>query len=908
MIANGKLKMPRILRLSQIAPLTAGILFAIFFAQPKSFSQTAGQVQTPKKQDATQVQADGKAGTNELRGAIQRLGNDRFNVRQQAMETLWQAGEKARPLLEDATRSSDRETVSRAKTVLHRFAFGLYADTPPETARWINSFRFGDFEEKQAVLDHFREQGEVSRLVQLVAAEKSKSLRQKLSRIIVADIRKYASQLPARGAEKEWDALLGLGAHSDDGMRHYAAFLVLTLRDDEKLVQLQDKLARNKDLATARQIIWIHRAAGDLASAQAVAHTHALTAFELDLAYEARDWLTVDRLIRKPLRPGITATLDIQTLGFEAASRRLLHDDERFVQTMTTIGDMASSRKGFRFFAAEAMMINGYVEDGVALVTETSRPEGFRLLVRQGKFRQAFDQIGLGSNRKERAEWFENTLKESTQNQPERDDQFELLTHACRAMYTVGMGEEMLDRLTHIATAVQNDKSRSERLIALAKVANDTGHRDAARRLAADSILGGRSAQALGVLFPNHTSEAVAFWRFIDVDDKSLGKVERVQRLEQMLTPSDSQKLDAERLKELSDKWKKANGNPASKGPWYSALAEIQLIHGDRVQALATLDEVAEQSTSAAIRSAELKLSAKEYQRAEQAFSQVLKLTPNNPSALYLRGWVRKKLDRIEEGQADIDKARLIPLAVARDISELAQDLKRNGLIEEAVLEFERVLRLGEFKSWSVNDAAKQIGNSISDQDLFRSADHWERLLFSGFKRDSRFTAIEGYLQLSPLVHKTRARALLDEGKPFECSREIQAALAAIPNDISLAEDLVPLMDERGLKIEADLLFNQVFAANQRVLDDFPESPMHLNNLAWVSARCERRLKEALPLARKANELRPDSASYLDTLGEVLFRLGRKEEAIACAERCVKLSPESSFYREQLERFRGSKD
>jgi tetratricopeptide (TPR) repeat protein len=881
--------------------------FLAIFLVLSSASMASAQADANAQTDSHAQTAD-QIAEGELWNAMERLGDDRFNVRQQAMETLWRAGETARPMLEKAAQSDDRETASRALAVLHRFAFGLYVDTPPETAQWINSYRFGDFMEKRAVLDRLRERGQVARLVQLVAAESDESLRLKLSRLIVADIQKYTSQLRLEGAEKEWDALLRLGASSDDGMRHYAAFLVLTNRSEDKLRQLRNDLTQSKSAATARQIVWIHRAKGDLVSAQAIARAHRQIAMEQELAYESRDWEAVERLIRHPGAGKINHATDIQSLGFEAASQRLQDEEERFVRTMTTISDMASSRKGSLFFAAEAMLINGYVEDGIALVTETSQLEGFRLLVRQGKYKRAFDLVGLSLDKKERDGWFATTIKESTKAGPDRDVKFDLLNHTCRAMNAVGMSAEMLERLEQIAVAAREDKSRHERLISLTELANETGHRDAARRFASDAILGGRSAQTLGVLFGNNATEAVACWRYLDVEAKSLEKVERFLRLEAILTPSTGQTFSADQLNDLSQRWKNAypRDSPAKKASWFRALAEIQLIHGAEDKAVETLDEVAENSSEAAMRSAELKFAKQDYQAAEQAFSLVLKLKPNDTSALYLRGWVKQKLGQAAEGQAEIDRARLMPLAVVAEISQLAESLKRNGLADEAVGEFRRVLRLGEFKSWAVNNAAKQIGNTISGHDRGQAAQQWQRLLFSGFKRDSRFTAIEGYLQLSHLVHKTRARGLLDQGQPFEASREILAALAAIPNDISLAEDLVPLMDELGLKNEANLLFDQVYFANKKILGDFPQSPMHLNNLAWVSARCDRRLEDALPLARKANELRPQTASYLDTLGEVLFRMGRREEAIACAEKCVKLSPQSSFYREQLERFRDS--
>ncbi len=118
-----------------------------------------------------------------------------------------------------------------------------------------------------------------------------------------------------------------------------------------------------------------------------------------------------------------------------------------------------------------------------------------------------------------------------------------------------------------------------------------------------------------------------------------------------------------------------------------------------------------------------------------------------------------------------------------------------------------------------------------------------------------------------------------------------------------LAEDVVPLLDKAGRQAEAETLFEQTFAALSAVLAEYPDSAFHRNNLAWVSARCHRRLDVALEHARRAVELSPTTASYTDTLAEVHFHRGDRDEAIRLARRAVELSPRYKPFQEQLERF-----
>ncbi len=65
-----------------------------------------------------------------------------------------------------------------------------------------------------------------------------------------------------------------------------------------------------------------------------------------------------------------------------------------------------------------------------------------------------------------------------------------------------------------------------------------------------------------------------------------------------------------------------------------------------------------------------------------------------------------------------------------------------------------------------------------------------------------------------------------------------------------------------------------------------------LNYLGYMWADLGNNLEEALELIQRAVDLEPDNAAYLDSLGWVLFRLGRAEDAVIWLERAVELSSE----------------
>ena len=75
----------------------------------------------------------------------------------------------------------------------------------------------------------------------------------------------------------------------------------------------------------------------------------------------------------------------------------------------------------------------------------------------------------------------------------------------------------------------------------------------------------------------------------------------------------------------------------------------------------------------------------------------------------------------------------------------------------------------------------------------------------------------------------------------------------------------------------------------EQVLDEFPDDPGALNDLGYLWADQGKHLHRALEMIRKAVAAEPDNAAYLDSLGWVLYRLGRVEEALKYLERAVEL-------------------
>lgn len=77
----------------------------------------------------------------------------------------------------------------------------------------------------------------------------------------------------------------------------------------------------------------------------------------------------------------------------------------------------------------------------------------------------------------------------------------------------------------------------------------------------------------------------------------------------------------------------------------------------------------------------------------------------------------------------------------------------------------------------------------------------------------------------------------------------------------------------------------------RKALELNPEQPQVLNYLGYSLVEKQIKLDEALDMIERAVAARPDSGYIVDSLGWVLFRLGRYEEAVGHMERATELMP-----------------
>lgn len=139
-----------------------------------------------------------------------------------------------------------------------------------------------------------------------------------------------------------------------------------------------------------------------------------------------------------------------------------------------------------------------------------------------------------------------------------------------------------------------------------------------------------------------------------------------------------------------------------------------------------------------------------------------------------------------------------------------------------------------------------------------------------------------------PIVHSSL-------GDLYRQQEDYAAAAAAYDRALEFTEEGAGaqwfLLYARGISHErlkdwdkADADFRAALALN-------PEQPQVLNYLGYSLVERQEKLDEALDMIERAVAGRPDSGYIVDSLGWVLYRLGRYQEAVGHMEKAVELMP-----------------
>lgn len=342
---------------------------------------------------------------------------------------------------------------------------------------------------------------------------------------------------------------------------------------------------------------------------------------------------------------------------------------------------------------------------------------------------------------------------------------------------------------------------------------------------------------------------------------------------------------------------------------------------------------------------ADLYLKHKDYDKALDAYYQILKIDTLNASAYYFIGNVYKEKGMIAEADTAYHKA----LELKPDYDEAIQEL---ALLYRNEQKWQDVIDLIEGGKYQVDSL--QIFPKILAAEAhyyLRQYDEARNIILPLLRMDNAPDDLYELIARVEFEAKNYAKAkayllylldkdennkiawiylgftFLDTGKEDSAAVIYQKALNFYPDDATILgfygstlqqlerydEAIAPL--EKSLKSNPDNInaisslavvyeslsrFDGADSLYESAIKRFPENALLLNNYSY--SLCERniRLNEALEMVKKALEITPDNGAYLDTIGWIYYKLKNYNEAEKYIKKAIQVRENSAVVYEHL--------
>ena len=840
---------------------------------------------------------------------IAELGDDDFNLREAASLRLRAAGPAAEPALEKAADSPDAEVKKRARTILADFRWGIYPRTPEAVVERIRKYRVSARQEKALLIRQLIAAGPAGcrAVVKIARAESDPLTRKDVFSDVSANLSRSAPALIEADHLASLEGLLELAVQGDlkVGIGHYAAYHLLTGSLPRRIAALEAQ-AESKVVPKAEyeSLAYLYRARGDLTKAlKAAAEAERNDLVEAFL-YEKADW---KELARRPEL--VDGTFWPRPAGYRAAYARLAGNEKAFASQVKEIIDRArplAEARGDVLPYAKALLINGQTSDAVALLEKAGRQPllVYELLTAQMKFEQAFALV-------------KKVRKES----PARMPALELAR--ARTLHLLGARDEALAILKRYGGDVTTDRDFGW-YADLVGAELAVGRREQAFAHARTILVVASESptvkRVMDKLFGDGAAEALVLWRLVHHPQAKVAKDARLDVLRRLMEGKSAapeidnlmraarNELPNSRAEQVAEQWRML-GEAAVRAKQEARAIECFRKAG-RVRGTLRLGDLEaghkRWETAATLYRQAYRLAARQMETAKGRPEVDGESLP--ALALFLSGHALVRAGRPAEGNRQMEQAHLLPLGDGEMRGELMRALQRRGHREAARREQELLRRTGEptlIEPGSYFTGEGLRGAAIvasARKDWLAAADGLEQSFLRVLHPDLNFSRALAYVIVPAHSLRLRARGLATAGKLDEALREGRRALAVLPGHIELAISLAPLLEARGRKKDAAELFGSARRPYEELVRVYPKCAWAYNQMGWLSACCKHDLSTGLAHARKAVALGPGTAAYHDTLAEVLFQLGKKDEAAAAQKQALKINPRRAYFRKQLKR------
>lgn len=766
--------------------------------------------------------------------------------------------------------------------------------------------------------------GKVKELQGIIALIPQESRRRAYRRTLLFSPSGVLGDLLRRGKFAEAEGM-AMDSEDDAGLSAYVTLQVVRGQLDQTLAAVRQRYDADATPADARLLVYLYRAAGDSSAAREIAEKLNDPQLLRPLYVEQHAWREAAALEAESHRPSPVPastvfvdtddSLRIEQLGLLAAYQRRAGMAEELAATIKAIQEFADAHKengDLVWYAAEALLLNDRFDEGIQLTASAKIDKAFTLLTMRHEYQRAFELVGLGEGETPDREWYDSLPTIGRTESEQKQKRFDFAVRIAQVEKHLGRLERarqvvaMLEEFIKTAPTSGNSPTRATYEDRLAGGLYRMGWRDLAWKYAAKthSPTASYAPNVMNTIYGTRAVEAQAWWLFFRHRFAEEDLVACFNRVDLALNPAPDE-VAGDYATTLKDAMAFAESlqSDSQRASCWRGFGQTSRMRGLNDSAIECLQHVAGSQATVLPMIADLQAAEERWQEAAGTYRSIWEDDHDQLGALYLAGDAAERAGDVEQGKAWKAEANLLAIR-SRTRHTMSVALANRGLMDEAVAQWELLLKTAPLEAWELNDAARRIGDRCFRDDPKRAADLWEHYVLGDLRPAFWFLKDESYLRMPFVIHKARAAQAIKNGDLETASHELGVATAAAPSDTRLAEELVPMLDQAAHKADADRLTSTVVEHYAKMSKAFPESAYFHNNLAWVAARCHRQLDLAMQHAERATALEQNNGSYVDTLAEVHFRLGDRLSAVRESERAVRLSPFQSSLRQQLKRFR----
>ena len=808
------------------------------------------------------------------------LGASDFAKREEAMEELWEIGDDALVVLEKLRTDRNPEVAARARMLFRKVKLGITPETPEKLVLLIENYWSGSSREKISILKQLKSQAEFDFLFRLAGMETDPMVRRSIDELVASELPKIVRGLLNEGKQERARELLGKSDQLES-MINLGHLLQLSGELEKEI----ERLRASESKPDQKRYLAYLKVKGDAVLLRSEAARLGDQRTELLAALVLGDFTPYfESLLQKgrmsdPARDYLRWVL-AEHSGDEAKQKEILN----------RVSKTAELSVGPILGAKVTLFRMGYGDRVIASLP----PERFSTILDYHEMQENFllveKMLELPSG-KEFDGWLEKRVGEANQQ------------------LALGGPRPTFDRLV-AATGFLEGRGRFEEAVKCCEALFDLSRKHGGFERedwmgtlfypATRALLSGvareieKYEEVVSVIFQELPRGSDAYtWLFnlLGKEDPKLSTRDRV-----LLTYSFGNRsyplVDAATFNRYFDRVFKRISNGENKVEDLNKLSRLTYNRNRGDELLRIQEGLAREGVPNHYFLGLLAYDRGDVAKAGEHFAKFdISLDEAEPVQLFELGRVMTEAG-LPKGKEFLEKAELYSAGSPRNMAAFAVQCIHTGDWKEAREYYEKALlrspSLPSVGSYSLANAfVEELATLTAYLKEWQKAQAYREVfaLMQTYRDGIEYGHYYSRNRFQVLV--ARGALAMENGEKDKAVSAFEEAHRILPRDGYLANELFPAMRELGLHDHHDRLFEKSAQHAREMIKRYPLDDNGYNSFAWMASRANRCLDEAEEYLKKALELNPQSAAYLDTMGEIYFARRNREEAVKWSEKSI---------------------